>query len=62
MSVIVPAWHDDETGFRAVIVDENPNTSGLILPKGSIAFDIDTPAIWQSNDSAASDWIQYAPV
>jgi hypothetical protein len=61
MTEITTLWIKKSTGVRGLLIegDEgNPNTLELICPKGSVVHDAVTPALWVSNDSAVSDWLQ----
>ncbi len=58
MASIHTVWSVPETGVRGITVDGNPNTLGLVCPKGSIAYDTSTPAVWQSASSSSSSWTQ----
>ena len=62
MATITNAWHVPGTLVRGIVVDGNPNSLGLIAPVGSIAYDTDTPALWQNRGADSPNWIQFKRV
>jgi len=47
---------DSSTGARIIAVNGNPNVGAIPAPKGSLALDYATPALWVNTDGAAT-WV-----
>lgn len=62
MAEIHTVWIVQETGVRCIVANGNPNTLGLICPKGSECTDTATGKKYISEDSAASVWSEFAKV